>query len=163
MPKKKRKVSQGNSFIQGIVVGLNAFFALVTILCVSSIIAVTSISIWQLYQREQTQQYYSLNIVDTNVVLALCQNDAIPIRIANCSDNNLRLQFRQIREIANSYVDEGLTYTQVLELIGNYEVTCLLPDRQPLPNTFRCAYEFDVGYTLIFVFDNTTEQLLNIE
>lgn len=151
--------------MKGVLSGLTAFFALMSILCTSSILVVLLLLAWEgsQLQEPRTPGYLMYGVINPDVVATLCRNDAVPISIADCSNDNLQLQFWQIRDIVESYVENNLTHDELTELIGDYEVACNLPDSRPLPNTFRCAYQFNVGYTLVFVFDDVTEQLLAIE
>lgn len=161
--KKKRTRKIPSPFLDGFMLGASIFMVLCAVLAIGSIGLFFLLSNWEQQEITDAREYYLANTVDQEVVLNLCTRNAIPESIADCANSNLTLEFWEIRTIAESYVEVSLSYGEVSEFLEDYEIMCNLPDRLPEPGTFRCAYEFDVGYTLIFVFSETSEELLYIE
>lgn len=160
MRKPKRDRSRKTTTTSSIVVG-----AIIGFLCFVVILVFAFFLIIRADKQAEQNRYseYLNTFVDESVVADLCTRNVVPDFVGDCNQPRLVIRFYQIRQIMEHYLKQVHTFTEVNSLFGIYESLCNLPDRLPEPNTYRCAYEFDIGYTLVLVFDEDTDELVDIE
>lgn len=102
---------------------------------------------------------YLQNSIDSIVVKDLCSKNIVPDSIIDCSQPDLMMKYYQVREVMEYYLKQGVTYSEINTLFGDYERDCYY--KLPESNINRCSYQFD-EYKLRLVFNVNTDEFVNI-